>query len=43
MYRQTVNGLLNEVAEIEEFFRIGIVSIDITDTNPFTEGSQVSQ
>ena len=36
MYRQAVNRLLNEVAETEEFFRAGIVPIDITEADPFT-------
>jgi len=36
MYRQAVNRLLNEVAETEEFFRAGIVAIDITEADPFT-------
>lgn len=36
MYRKAVNRLLDEVAEKEEFFRAGIVAIDITEANPFT-------
>jgi IS4 transposase len=36
MYRQAVNRLLNDVAETEEFFRAGIVAIDITEADPFT-------
>jgi hypothetical protein len=36
MYRQAVNRLLSEVAETEEFFRAGIVAIDITEADPFT-------
>ncbi|MFA1612573.1 transposase [Halobellus rubicundus] len=36
MYRQAVNKLLNEVAETEQFFRAGIVAIDITEADPFT-------
>jgi IS4 transposase len=36
MYRQAVNRLLNEIAETEEFFRAGIVAIDITEADPFT-------
>ncbi|WP_425293291.1 transposase [Halobacterium rubrum] len=36
MYRQAVNRLLNEVAETEQFFRAGIVAIDITEADPFT-------
>ncbi|QLH78368.1 transposase [Halosimplex rubrum] len=36
MYRQAVNRLLDEVAETEEFFRAGIVAIDITEADPFT-------
>jgi IS4 transposase len=36
MYRQAVNRLLSEVAETGEFFRAGIVAIDITEANPFT-------
>jgi IS4 transposase len=35
MYRQAVNRLLNEVAETEQFFRAGIVAIDITEDDPF--------
>lgn len=36
MYRQAVNRLLDEVAETPEFFRAGIVAIDITEDSPFT-------
>jgi len=36
MYRQAVNRLLSEVAETEQFFRAGIVAIDITEAEPFT-------
>jgi len=36
MYRQAVNRLLDEVAETEQFFRAGIVAIDITEAEPFT-------
>jgi len=36
MYRQAINRLLNEVSETEEFFRAGIVAIDITEADPFT-------
>jgi IS4 transposase len=36
MYRQAVSQLLDEVAETEEFFRAGIVAIDITEADPFT-------
>jgi IS4 transposase len=36
MYRQAVNTLLSEVEETEEFFRAGIIAIDITEANPFT-------
>jgi len=36
MYRQAITRLLNEVAETEQFFRAGIVAIDITETDPFT-------
>ena len=36
MYRQAVKRLLDEVAETEEFFRAGIVAIDITEADPFT-------
>ena len=35
MYRRAVNRLLEEVAETEEFFRAGIVAIDITEADPF--------
>jgi IS4 transposase len=36
MYRQAVNTLLSEVEETEQFFRAGIVAIDITEADPFT-------
>ncbi|GAA0305232.1 hypothetical protein GCM10009066_18890 [Halarchaeum salinum] len=36
MYRQAVRQLINELAETEEFFRAGIVAIDITEADPFT-------
>ena len=36
MYRQAVNRLLSEVVETEQFFRAGIVAIDITEADPFT-------
>ncbi|ELY86244.1 hypothetical protein [Natrialba taiwanensis] len=36
MYRQAVQQLINELAETEEFFRAGIVAIDITEDDPFT-------
>ncbi|MHC3381915.1 transposase [Haloarcula sp. H-GB5] len=36
MYRQAMNRLLDEVAETEEFFRAGIIAIDITEADPFT-------
>ncbi len=36
MYRQAVKRLLDEVAETEKFFRVGIVAIDITEAEPFT-------
>jgi len=36
MYRQAITRLLNEVAETEEFFRAGIVAVDITEADPFT-------
>jgi IS4 transposase len=36
MYRNAVGRLLDEVAETEEFFRAGIVAIDITENAPFT-------
>jgi IS4 transposase len=36
MYRQAINRLLDEVAETEQFFRAGIVAIDITEADPFT-------
>ncbi|RCU43707.1 transposase [Haloplanus salinus] len=36
MYRQAITRLLNEVAETEQFFRAGIVAIDITEDDPFT-------
>lgn len=35
MYRQAVDRLLNEVAETGEFYRAGIVAIDITEADPF--------
>jgi len=36
MYRQAVNRLLNKVVETEQFFRAGIIAIDITEADPFT-------
>jgi IS4 transposase len=36
MYRQAIRHLIDEVAETEEFFRAGIVAIDITEAAPFT-------
>lgn len=36
MYRQAIQQLINELAEREEFFRAGIVAIDITEDDPFT-------
>ena len=36
MYRQAVSRLLDRVAETGEFFRAGIVAIDITESSPFT-------
>ncbi len=36
MYRQAITRLLNEVSETEQFFRAGIVAIDITEGDPFT-------
>ncbi|RLM41975.1 transposase, partial [Haloarcula sp. Atlit-47R] len=36
MYRRAVNRLLAEVAGTEEFFRAGIIAIDITEADPFT-------
>jgi len=36
MYRQAIGSLLNEVAGTEQFFRAGIVAIDITEADPFT-------
>ena len=36
MYRQAVKRLLNEVAVTEQFFRAGILAIDITEADPFT-------
>ena len=36
MYRQAVRQLINQLAETEEFFRAGIVAIDITEADPFT-------
>ena len=36
MYHQAVGRLLDRVAETEEFFRAGIVAIDITEDDPFT-------
>ncbi|RLM53493.1 transposase [Halobellus sp. Atlit-31R] len=36
MYREAVGRLLEEVAGTEEFFRAGIVAIDITEADPFT-------
>jgi len=36
MYRQAVGRLLDELAATEEFFRAGVVAIDITEADPFT-------
>jgi IS4 transposase len=36
MYRQAMARLLEEVAATEEFYRAGIVAIDITEADPFT-------
>jgi len=36
MYRQAIQHLIDEVAATEEFFRAGIVAIDITEADPFT-------
>ncbi|WP_049987392.1 transposase [Halobellus rufus] len=36
MYRQAIRQLINELAGTEEFFRAGIVAIDITEDDPFT-------
>nr|WP_245944534.1 transposase [Haloplanus salinus] len=36
MYQQAITRLLNEVSEAEQFFRAGIVAIDITEDDPFT-------
>ncbi|MFC6942664.1 transposase [Salinirubellus sp. GCM10025818] len=36
MYRQAITRLLSEVAETEQFFRAGIVAIDITEADQFT-------
>jgi IS4 transposase len=36
MYRQAVDRLLDEVEATEEFYRAGIVAIDITEADPFT-------
>ncbi|KOX93172.1 transposase [Haloarcula rubripromontorii] len=36
MYRQAVTRLLDEAGRTEEFFRAGIVAIDITEADPFT-------
>lgn len=36
MYRQAVGRLLDEVAATEEFYRAGIVAVDITEADPFT-------
>ena len=36
MYRQAIRRLIDEVAETEEFFRAGIVAIDITEAAPYT-------
>jgi hypothetical protein len=36
MYRQVVTRLLDEVSRTEEFFRAGVIAIDITEFDPFT-------
>lgn len=35
-HQYAVNRLLNGIAETEQFFRAGIVAIDITEADPFT-------
>lgn len=36
MYRQAIRQLIDKLVETEEFFRAGIVAIDITEADPFT-------
>ena len=36
IYRRAVDRLLDEAAATEEFYRAGIVAIDITEADPFT-------
>jgi IS4 transposase len=36
MYRQALPQLIDEVAETEEFFRAGIVAVDVTEADPST-------
>jgi hypothetical protein len=36
MYRQAITRLLDEIAGTEQFFRAGVVAIDITESDPFT-------
>lgn len=36
MYRQAVRRLLGQVSETEEFYRAGIVAIDVPESDPFT-------
>ncbi len=36
MYRQAITRPLNNVAETEQFFRAGVIEIDITEADPFT-------
>ena len=36
MYRQALRQLIDELADTEEFFRAGIVAVDITEDDPFT-------
>ncbi|GAB7011095.1 hypothetical protein JCM31271_30380 [Halorubrum trueperi] len=36
MNRQAIRHLIGKVAETEEFFRVGLVAINIAEANPFT-------
>ena len=36
MYQQTVTRIIDRIAEIDEFYRAGVVAIDTTEDHPFT-------
>lgn len=36
MYQQAVTRIIDRIAEIDEFYRAGVVAIDTTEDRPFT-------